>query len=1356
MSYYAVEAEHASRLQYGRYSLRITGSNLLVISNGSTEQIFDLSSFIVTPFDPSGTMMTYPYPTDSGVTIDVTTLYEAMRLMSEYIVGLHSASENAFSDLRTITKGFNSDGTELNISKLNGYRTYESVGGASQAIPGPAPWIVGVREDGVAEVGRIIDFHTSYITGTNDVTCRLTCTGNNTLSVINFNVSSVLSGPTISGLTTRMIAEETKSGTLRTDVDGLTTRMTAEETKSGTLRTDVDGLMTRMIDEETKSGTLRTDVDGLTTRMIAEETLSGTFQTNIDGLTTRMIAEETLSGTLRTDVDGLTTRMIDEETKSGTLRTDVDGLTTRMSSAEGTIANHCSLISNASSSAAAVNARVTRIMGTYFFPNGYDDPNNSDFRTLEWVVDYMLKNVIPSLGELETSNTLQSWLLGLLGAANVAEVAYMLTTLKTLEAASAAHGVQLSAHAITLEANLLTMAELQADAALAKTAIGLHATQIASVLFLSGAIGVGIYAMINRKNGPMKAETPVPNEPPKYVPITNDNDPVALIGYSDPVARVINEIAYELADARLIRFEETYARIDPILKVDSIIVETLNGVSPSDYALVSSLSDYVSIVAFTNTLYNYATKTKVDSISTRVATIEGDYALASSLSDYALTSSLSNYALTSSLSNYATISSLNTLSGRVSTVESKTTSLSYEAAATTISNTLRLTTGMAIDPSNSLVWFRDNIRVDRWIISPWANHVNDALILLDHVNTSAYSNSIRIMDGRLYMLRHPGAWSHGVYIDIELIHFGTEQFPQVANISYTSYNIDGDEPHAREPRLALVTHTASSKQYIAIHVPFYLNSGRLYFAGIISTLTESMPLTMVLPSDGYVIDESPYTTYSRKYEMNHDLRCGNIESPTITNLFNSVDVDFELAETALTRATSAQSSCYDLAAKTVGLNSDGTELTITKLNGLNVSEYVTDGSLQFQLNGYVPLGDLDGYALTSVVDAISGRVTTVESKTSKLSYTSLMDLLTMNANITLSKFMIVNGTTDGSVSISCPNGKIVSENVTSTNKDDIDSLKTEMTTVESKTNGFNSDGTELTISKLNGLNVSEYASTTSLNAVSGRVTTVESKTNGLNSDGTELTISKLNGCAFYSGTSGSGIPAAPWIPIVKNDGVIELGRIIDFHTDYVTGGTDYTCRVKCTGNSLSIPNIATNSVTASGTVSGSNITTITNKVTALETKTTGLSYSSGTTVFDTVPKIGTESLIDLIYPIGTVYQSTVSSFNPNTKWGGTWVKMEGVFILGSSSTHSVGDTGGSAKATIEGRHLPDHTHPYEAYAVSFVEEKLFNSVMDTTRVYANGSSTFVRNTSGWKSTSQIDQLDILPPYEVVNIWKRTA
>ena len=128
--------------------------------------------------------------------------------------------------------------------------------------------------------------------------------------------------------------------------------------------------------------------------MTAEETKSTTLRTDVDAISLRVTEEETKSTTLRTDVDAIGLRVTEEETKSTTLRTDVDSLGTRMSTAESTLISHASQIGSASASAAAVNARVTRIMGTYYYPNGYDDPNNSNFRTLEWVVDYMLKNII--------------------------------------------------------------------------------------------------------------------------------------------------------------------------------------------------------------------------------------------------------------------------------------------------------------------------------------------------------------------------------------------------------------------------------------------------------------------------------------------------------------------------------------------------------------------------------------------------------------------------------------------------------------------------------------------------------------------------------------------------------------------------------------------------------------------------------------------------------------------------------------------------------------------------------------------------------------------------------------------------
>ena len=221
----------------------------------------------------------------------------------------------------------------------------------------------------------------------------------------------------------------------------------------------------------------------------------------------------------------------------------------------------------------------------------------------------------------------------------------------------------------------------------------------------------------------------------------------------------------------------------------------------------------------------------------------------------------------------------------------------------------------------------------------------------------------------------------------------------------------------------------------------------------------------------------------------------------------------------------------------------------------------------------------------------------------------------------------------------------------------------------------------------------------------------------------------------------------------------EVGRILDFHTDYANVTTDYTCRVTCSvANTLSIPNISVSgTVAASGNVTGANITTLSNKVSVLETKTTGISYSEGVTTLSSVPKIGSESLIDFFYPIGTVYQSSDVGFNPNTKWGGTWVKVEGRFLFGSDSTRSVGSTGGSDSVTLGLSNIPDHTHQYSDVYHDTVTESIYNSVMDSSRAYAKANTIVSSNTtSNLNRTGDVQSFGILPPYMVVNVWNRTA
>ena len=61
------------------------------------------------------------------------------------------------------------------------------------------------------------------------------------------------------------------------------------------------------------------------------------------------------------------------------------------------------------------------------------------------------------------------------------------------------------------------------------------------------------------------------------------------------------------------------------------------------------------------------------------------------------------------------------------------------------------------------------------------------------------------------------------------------------------------------------------------------------------------------------------------------------------------------------------------------------------------------------------------------------------------------------------------------------------------------------------------------------------------------------------------------------------------------------------------------------------------------------------------------------------------------YPIGSIYMST-SPTNPSELFGGTWQEIQGKFLLGRSSGHAAGTTGGAESVKIAVNQLPAHTH----------------------------------------------------------------
>ena len=179
------------------------------------------------------------------------------------------------------------------------------------------------------------------------------------------------------------------------------------------------------------------------------------------------------------------------------------------------------------------------------------------------------------------------------------------------------------------------------------------------------------------------------------------------------------------------------------------------------------------------------------------------------------------------------------------------------------------------------------------------------------------------------------------------------------------------------------------------------------------------------------------------------------------------------------------------------------------------------------------------------------------------------------------------------------------------------------------------------------------------------------------------------------------------------------------------------------------------------------------------------------------------------WPVGAVLQMT-NGTNPNDVYPGTtWAQIKGKFLLGSSSSHAIGTTGGAETVTLATGNLPAHTHTYSKSAANtggtaitkaqlpsgitgeFTVGRMNNGdpqVAGASGVFSTGSSTtslkesqdFGQTLEGTKvsfnlggsgnththtistsstssgSTGSGTAVDKMPPYKVVNMWERTA
>lgn len=133
--------------------------------------------------------------------------------------------------------------------------------------------------------------------------------------------------------------------------------------------------------------------------------------------------------------------------------------------------------------------------------------------------------------------------------------------------------------------------------------------------------------------------------------------------------------------------------------------------------------------------------------------------------------------------------------------------------------------------------------------------------------------------------------------------------------------------------------------------------------------------------------------------------------------------------------------------------------------------------------------------------------------------------------------------------------------------------------------------------------------------------------------------------------------------------------------------------------------------------------------------------------------INIRDFLNVFYPVGSYYETSDTSFNPNTTWGGTWVEdTAGRTTVAYDSTQiefdSVGETGGEKTHTLTIDEMPSHTHAPNSRATTFSGTGANNPGQTAgDRSWENLS---IGNTGGGQAHNN------LQPYIVVKRWHRTA
>ncbi len=140
------------------------------------------------------------------------------------------------------------------------------------------------------------------------------------------------------------------------------------------------------------------------------------------------------------------------------------------------------------------------------------------------------------------------------------------------------------------------------------------------------------------------------------------------------------------------------------------------------------------------------------------------------------------------------------------------------------------------------------------------------------------------------------------------------------------------------------------------------------------------------------------------------------------------------------------------------------------------------------------------------------------------------------------------------------------------------------------------------------------------------------------------------------------------------------------------------------------------------------------------------------------------NIVDLVYPVGSIYMST-NAVSPAELFGGTWTAIQDTFLLAAGSTYAAGTTGGEATHTLTEAEMPSHHHRVNQQELHILEGDLNFANYGASGPHggwgireadANNQGSYRLGIPGHDTNETGGGLphNNMPPYLAVHMWQR--